>query len=466
MKRWIGKLILFASDFAAVSIAYTLFYGAKFYQGLTLEEAPPIQMIILSGLILSLGWLVILMMFGVYRTTFAVSRTDELLTIFKVVTVGTAFLFITTFNPDKPLTFFRINRSNILYYWFLVLFFLGIGRIIIRTYQRKLLKKGYGRRRTIIIGTGKQGKLAYDRIRAYPIIGFDVKGFIELNPAERVSNIPEPILGTIENYKEVCTQHKIEDVIIALDNPSRESLFEIVEKCNGFPAALRAVADIYEVAVGSARVQHVFGVDLVDILPENYSLGFRIAKRIIDILISAAILTMFLPLLIIIGLIIRFNSKGPVFYRQKRIGQNGEIFTMYKFRSMTYDRKRLLGAQLTQDKDPRVTQFGRFLRQFRIDEIPQFINVLEGDMSVIGPRPELPYYVRKYIKEIPLYSKRMRVKPGLTGWAQVNQEFSESVREIRKKLEYDLYYIENMSIKLDIQIMLATIKIILTRRGG
>ena len=464
MSRITEKILLIALDLIAVNIAFILVYILKFHSGLMGVEVPPLLSgVVMSGIALSTAWFLILLFFGLYRSKLAVSRTDELLTIFKAVTLGTVVFFLLLASDSENLQL--PSRISIFNYWAFLIFFLSTGRIIIRTYQRNRLRKGLGRRKTLIVGTGKRAQEVYDEIRSHQLTGFDVQGFLDPSRGE-IAEAPGHILGTIDKFEEVCDRLKIEEVLIILDQPSKEELFEIVDKCDGYPVSLKTIPDIYEIAVGNARIQHIYGLKLVDILPENYSPGFRLVKRIIDITVSAVILFLFLPLWVVIGIAIKLSSRGSVFYRQNRIGQNGEKFTMYKFRSMVQDADREPGPVLTQARDPRIIGVGRILRRLRIDEVPQLINVLEGEMSLVGPRPELPYYVQLYIKQIPLYSKRLRVKPGITGLAQVSQKFSESVKDIHKKLEHDLYYIENMSFKLDLKILLATSVTVLTRRGG
>lgn len=468
MSRITEKAVLIISDLVGINLTYVIVYMLKFRPGLIETGiSPTLPGVVMGGVILSGCWLLILLLFGLYRSKFAVSRTDEILTVLKAVTLGSVVLFIVLFilmfDYKNLLSPFRINIFN---YWMLLIFFLSTGRIIIRTYQRNRLKKGHGRRKTLIVGAGKKAREVYDQIRSYPVTGFDVQGFLNTSPESSSGIKSGQILGGMDKYSEVCDKYRIEEVLIILDRPSRKKLFEILDKCDGYPAALKTIPDIYEIAVGNARIQHLYGLQLVDILPENYSPGFRIAKRIIDISVSSFVIFFFLPIWVITGIAIIIDSKGSVFYRQKRVGQNGNIFTMYKFRSMVHDADRIPDQVLTREKDPRITNVGCVIRRLRLDEVPQLINVLEGEMSLIGPRPELQYYVQRYVKEIPLYSKRLRVKPGITGLAQVKQKFSDSVTDIKTKMEYDLFYIENMSLKLDLKIFLATFFTIITRSGG
>lgn len=463
MSRITEKIVLILLDLVALNLAFFLVYVLKFHSGLMEAELPPsLSGVVMAGAALSILWILNFILFGLYSSKFAISRTDEIVSIFKAVTFGIVILFILLIDLENLL----LSRFNIFNYWALLVFFLSLGHIIVRTYQRNRLKKGRGRRKTLIVGNGKRAHEIYEQILSQQLTGFDVQGFIDPDPRKQEIAASEGTLGALDQFDAICDQHQIEEVLIILDKTSKKKLFEIVDMCNGYPVALKTIPDIYEIAVGNARIQHIYGLDLVEILPENYSPGFRLVKRITDISVSALVLFLFLPIWVLISMAIRINSRGRVFYRQKRLGQNGMEFMMYKFRSMYPDADTNTEQHLTKEKDPRITSVGRILRKLRLDEVPQLINVIEGEMSLVGPRPELPFYVQQYRQQIPLYSKRFRVKPGITGLAQVKQKFSESVKDIQKKLEYDLFYIENMSLRLDLKILLATVVTVLTRRGG
>jgi exopolysaccharide biosynthesis polyprenyl glycosylphosphotransferase len=191
----------------------------------------------------------------------------------------------------------------------------------------------------------------------------------------------------------------------------------------------------------------------------------RVVKRLIDIVVSLIVLVAGLPLWILIAILIKIDSRGPVIYKQERVGKDGKIFTLYKFRSMHENAEALTGPTWAMKNDPRVTRVGKILRKLHLDEIPQFVNVLKGDMSLIGPRPERPVFVEKLSKEIPLYRRRLKVKPGITGWAQVKYKYDESIEDVKKKLQYDLFYIENMSLRMDLKIIAYTILHILSGKG-
>ncbi|HDP67355.1 MAG TPA: sugar transferase, partial [Candidatus Marinimicrobia bacterium] len=212
------------------------------------------------------------------------------------------------------------------------------------------------------------------------------------------------------------------------------------------------------------KTSHIYGVSLIRFFKSNMKTWEWLLKRIIDIVISLIVLVVFLPFWLIIALIIRLDSKGPVFYKQKRVGKNRQEFELIKFRSMQHNAEELTGPKWAEKEDPRMTRVGSFLRKTGLDEIPQFFNVLIGDMSIVGPRPERLHFVNELEKSIPFYSRRLIVKPGITGWAQIKYKYDESIDDVREKLRYDLYYIENMSVLLDLKIIIQTLLIGLRKK--
>ena len=222
--------------------------------------------------------------------------------------------------------------------------------------------------------------------------------------------------------------------------------------------------DMYEIVSGMARTNQIYGVPLIEVMPEIMPPGSKLFKRIVDIVLSGLILILYSPLLLISIILIKLTSKGPVFYKQERVGRNEKVFTMYKFRSMVQNAEEY-GPEWAGEDDPRITGVGKILRKMYIDEIPQVINVLKNEMSIVGPRPERPYFVTKLKNEIPYYYKRLSVKPGITGWAQIKHKYDSSLEDVKEKLQYDFYYIENMSLKLDFKIMINTIIVVLLMKG-
>jgi len=217
--------------------------------------------------------------------------------------------------------------------------------------------------------------------------------------------------------------------------------------------------------MGQARTQQIYGFPLIEINPQIMQPWEKTVKRLMDVLFSLFFLILTLPVFILVALFIKLETPGPVFFKQKRVGKNGEAYTIYKFRTMIQHAEKYTGPVWAGKRDPRITRVGRFLRKTRIDEFPQFINVLAGEMSLVGPRPERAYFVEKLKREYPYYLRRLKVKPGITGWAQVKGEYDTSIEEAKEKLAYDLYYIENMSLRMDLRILLYTIAVMLRFKG-
>lgn len=222
---------------------------------------------------------------------------------------------------------------------------------------------------------------------------------------------------------------------------------------------------MYDIISGQARTNQIYGLPLIDILPELMPAWERSMKRVMDIIVSTFVLTIFSPIWLLLGIIIKIDSKGKILYRQKRVGKEEQIFEIFKYRSMSAGAESNTGPVWAAEDDPRITRVGTFLRKSRLDEVPQFINVLMGNMSLVGPRPERPFFVERLKKEVPLYSKRMRIRPGITGWAQIKHKYDESLDDVKRKLRYDLFYIENMSLRMDFKIILSTIKVIISGKG-
>ena len=260
-------------------------------------------------------------------------------------------------------------------------------------------------------------------------------------------------------------EHNVEEVLIALEYDERQKVFDIMGSCNGHHVNIKIVPDLYDIIVGQVRTNQIYGFPLIEILPKLMPAWEMRIKRTIDIFVSALILFLFSPIWILIALAIKLDSKGSLFYNQKRVGRNAKVFHMHKFRSMVYDAESMTGPVWAGKNDPRITRFGRLLRNLRIDEIPQLINVLKGEMSLVGPRPERPFFVEQLKKDIPYYSRRLRVRPGITGWAQVKHVYDQSLDDVKKKLQYDLFYLENMSLRMDLKIILNTIYTVLTGKG-
>jgi exopolysaccharide biosynthesis polyprenyl glycosylphosphotransferase len=323
--------------------------------------------------------------------------------------------------------------------------------------QKKVNK---GNRNTLIIGFNRIGIQVYQRLIKYTTNKDKVLGFVDIFDPENIDTNKWPgnkYLGSIQNFKTIVQYYNITYIYIAIDTKDITLLHKIVGLCNVAQVRYEFANEINDVIYGNT-IQQIFKD-----LDRPWEFSFR---QIFDSILAFFIIILFFPLWMILSLLIILDSKGPTMYSQERIGKDGRIFRVFKFRTMFTDAEKLSGPVLATKKDPRITRVGHFLRKTRIDEIPQLINVLIGDMSFIGPRPERPYFVDKYIMEIPMYKNRSKIKPGITGLAQVTTGYDEGLEDVKLKLKYDLEYASAKdSFLLNTKILLKTIWVVLTGKG-
>jgi exopolysaccharide biosynthesis polyprenyl glycosylphosphotransferase len=328
------------------------------------------------------------------------------------------------------------------------------------------LIKGIGRRCGLVIGFNDKGKEVLDSISNAPALGLDIEAFVAVkneNIGKEHNGIK--VEGTTDQLVEIIEKYNAKEIIIALEKEDHDILVDVISKTEGKNLSLKIVPDLYEILSGQARTSQIYGMPLIDIMPELMPEWEKKLKRLMDIIISLLILLLSTPITILTSIAIKIDSEGPIFFKQERLGQNGKPFNVYKFRSMIKDAEKHTGPVWSQKDDPRVTRMGKFVRRARIDEIPQMFNVLKGEMSLVGPRPERAFFVEKLSQEIPYYKRRLKVRPGVTGWAQIKHKYDETIDDVKIKLRYDLFYIENMSIRMDFKILLRTVFVVLFGKG-
>jgi exopolysaccharide biosynthesis polyprenyl glycosylphosphotransferase len=464
MNKSVEKLLVLSTDFITINLAGIIYFILRVETGWFAMLIMPEFFIPL--LIIYIYWLIIFTFVGMYRTWFAASRFDEISTLFKASFVGIFLLFFAIFLDDYFHGVESGNRILIFIYWGIFLILVGLGRLFVRSFQRNLLIKGIGRRNALIVGFNKKGKEVHDQMLEHRALGIDVKGYVAIiNDSVEDSYKNTSILGTINEIQNLIEKTDAKEVILALEKDDHDLLVDIISKCEPKNVGLKIVPDLYDILSGQARTSQIYGIPLIDIMPQLMPEWEKKLKRIFDIVVSLIILLISSPVIVIASLAIKLESKGPIFFKQERCGLNNKTFRIIKFRSMVHDAEKKTGPVWSQKGDPRITRVGKIIRKLRIDEIPQMVNVLRGEMSLVGPRPERPFFVEKLSEQIPYYKRRLKVRPGITGWAQVKHKYDESIDDVKIKLRYDLFYIENMSLRMDFKILFRTIFVVMFAKG-
>lgn len=457
--KWIVSWTILFSDFIAGFIGYSIVL-----QSVVAKTFPNYYEQIIVWIIFQILWSILFLINGLYKGEYIVSRMFEIETMIKITfTIIVLYVFVDALRFVN----FPINARGMARYW---LIFMSIAlsiRFMIRSFQKYLLRNGVGREKTIILGKNRRGLSAAKYLLRHEDQGYDIVGFIKAmdDPTEEINTGKIPVLGEELNIGTIIRDNEVSDIVLALEKPDHTRILSIMGQINGFPVTVKIVPDLYDVMSGLVRTQQIAGMPLIEINLEYTNWYQRGLKRMLDLLLTIPFLIIVSPFVFIISIAIKTESKGPVLYKQERVGRDFRKFKTIKFRSMHHNAEDKTGPMWAEQNDPRVTKVGRFLRRFRLDEVPQFINVIKGDMSIIGPRPERPYFVDKLSKEYPLYHRRLSVLPGISGWSQIKHPYDEEIEDIRQKLKYDFYYIENLSFGLDLKIMISTIWVMFSGQG-
>lgn len=458
------KFLLIAADFVTINLAWAIYFYLRNESGIFAQFTEP--GFVIPMLVIFFYWFVLFVFFGMYRTWFALSRFDEIFTLVKTTFWGTFILFFAIFIDDSGSGESRGNRFLIFIYWGLMVSLTISGRLLLRSIQRKLLVNGIGRKKAIIVGFNERAQEIHDQINSHPALGIDVIAYVaikEENLGKEYNGVE--VAGRVNEIEDIIDRLGVKEVILSVSRQHDDLLIEIISRCENKDVMLKIIPDLYEILSGQARTMQLYGFPLIDINPQLMTEWERAAKRVIDVVVSFIMLIVTSPIILATALAIKLDSKGPVIYKQERSGLNGKVFRVYKFRSMYQDAEKRTGPIWSTKDDPRITRVGKFIRRVRIDELPQIWNVFKGEMSLVGPRPERPFFVEQLAKEIPYYKRRLRVRPGITGWAQVKHKYDENIEDVKTKLQFDLFYIENMSLKTDIKILFRTVFVVLFGKG-
>ena len=413
--------------------------------------------------IIPLFWLTLYYVQGYYQNIYRKSRLKDFFQTFLTCFLGVIVIFFALLLDDNVTTYKNYYLS------FFILFSLHfvltyLPRLIITTIKVHNVHNHKIYFPTIIVGDGEKALKIYTDLQNEEITsGNKIIGYINKN-GKKNDFFSLQYLGTTNQLTEIISQYKIEEIIIALEQEEENEIFDIICLA-GQDVEIKIPADRKDILMGNVKSNAIFNTPLITVTQGLMAPWQQILKRIFDILISLIAIIILSPLYLITSIIVYTTSKGPIFYKQERIGYKGEPFYMHKFRSM-YTNAESNGPMLSSgDKDPRITPFGRFMRKVRLDEIPQFYNVLKGTMSIVGPRPERQFFIDQIVKKAPEYRLLHRIKPGITSWGQVKYGYAESVDEMVERLKYDLIYLENPSLSTDIKILFYTAVIILQGRG-
>ena len=458
-----GKYIL--SDFISASVAWLLFNILR-YEVFAIDEGADSLLDylqypgVLGGqVVIPLFWLVLYYFSGYYNKPFGKSRLTELFSTFITVLIGTVFVFFALLLNDIP-------RSIDIYY---KLFFGMFGLQFFITYIPRLLITQSGMRKiknrewamkVLIIGAGgKAVRIAHDLYR----LGYDICGFVSEDERTPVKADRNQVLGTVEDIPVLMEKENVDEIVLAVESKNNKALLGILYSLYRYKRPIKVLADRFNM-LSKIQLRTIRGIPLVDVTDNNFSPAERNIKLFLDKVCSVVALLLLSPLFAYIAWRVKKDSPGPVFFRQERIGYLGQPFWMYKFRTM-YVNAEENGPSLSSEDDLRVTPFGRIMRKYRLDELPQFWNVLKGDMSLVGPRPERKYFIDEIVKTAPYYYLLHNVRPGITSLGMVKYGYAASVDKMVERMEYDILYYENMSLTLDLTILIYTVKTVITGKG-
>ncbi|NEN22196.1 sugar transferase [Cryomorpha ignava] len=466
-KTQVSKYII--ADLMSAAVAWVLFYifRKKFIEPLKFGYDIPFQFderFYYGLMLIPLFWLALYALFGMYRNIYRRHRLRELGQVLLSSITGVIILFFLVLLDDEIASYVYYYKS--LMVLFLLHFTLSFTlRIILTTQSVKRIHKRKIGFNTIIIGGNEEALNVYREMEnMMPSPGFKFVGYVSVNGKDHLLQEELPWLGKFGEINRVIEEKQVEEVVIAIESSEHNNLGSIVSNLESMKVKIKIIPDIYDILSGSVKMSSIFGAPLIEINTEIMPSWQFFLKRLIDFFGSIFAIFILVPVYIILTILVKLSSPGPIFFKQERIGQHNRPFYIYKFRSMYLNSERK-GPQLSSKHDPRITPIGRFMRKTRMDEIPQFFNVLKGDMSLVGPRPERQYYIDQIVKVAPHYRHLQKVKPGITSWGQVKYGYAENVEQMVARLKYDVLYIENMSLAIDIKILAYTIIIILKGSG-
>jgi Undecaprenyl-phosphate glucose phosphotransferase len=472
-------VVLIAVDMIMLQSAFLATYWFRFYSGIWLVPLgiPPFGMYLAAGAVVALVFFGIYYAMGMYTGRGGRTIEDDLVGLFKGVVLGSLLVLALAFFL-RGLTF---SRSFFGLFFLSTFIFLTVGRVLARIFLRSVLRRGVGAARTLLVGVSPMRARLLRTFHELPGLALRPVGWLRApgdpeHPAaapadgnaaaasvldargrrRRGRPLPEPpLLGEVAQIRDVVLAHGVDLVILTLPFDQLPLVRKVAADLSNLNVDIQFVPDLFSLHTSRMRLKEIAGLPFISVREEALGGVDRVVKRSFDLAATSLGLLVLSPLLAVLAVLVKLSSPGPVFYRQERIGRDGHEFAMLKFRTMRTDAEAASGPVWTTEDDPRVTPLGRFLRRYSLDELPQLVNVLRGDMSLVGPRPERRVFVDRFAREMPRYFERHRVQSGLTGWAQVHGLRGNT--SIAERTLYDLHYVENWSLLLDVRILLMTI---------
>ena len=442
-------------DAVVIFVSYLIAYLIMYYND-GAQLALSTQEYFSALIIIIPGFLILYEFFELYTPKRVSGRRSEIANIFKYNSIGFLIFTLTLYLGGKNMDMHHFSRRLVIIFYILTNVLMVFERSSIRIFLMNIRQKGYNQKHVLLIGYSRAAEGYIDRVKQNPEWGYNIRGILDDNKERGFSYNGIKVIGTIQNLHMILEMNVLDEIAITLSIKEYEHLEAIVNDCEKSGVHTKFIPDYNNFIPTIPHIEDLWGLPVINIrhvpLTELHN---AYIKRIVDIFGALFGIILFSPVMIISAILVKLTDGGPIIYAQERVGLHNKPFRMYKFRSMAVQKPSEEKSKWTTPNDPRVTGVGRFIRKTSIDEMPQFFNILKGDMSLVGPRPERPFYVEKFREEIPHYMIKHQVRPGLTGWAQVNGFRGDT--SIQKRIDHDLYYIENWTLGFDFKIMFLTI---------
>jgi Undecaprenyl-phosphate glucose phosphotransferase len=442
--------IKIATDMFMLAVAFGLAYATRFIGIIPVTDGiPPLDETLVS---LAMSLVIFPITFhqaNLYTTNRSRTHIGELFAVFKASITATLILVALTYFTRE-----RYSRLTLGLFLGYALVLVSVTRLVLRLALAEVRRRGFNLKTILVIGEGVLGLRVVETVRDHRELGFRVVGVLAQDQEKARKKVRgAPVIGGVEDVEKVLDAQQVDQVIIALPLDQQLVVKDLMERLALRTVDVKVVPDLYQYITLYGGLEEFGGLPIISLQGDPMDGWSRVAKRAFDILFSLLAIGVTAPIMLLTAVMVKLTSRGPTLYRQERMGMDGHTFHILKFRTMRTDAE-LSGAMMASAEDPRRTPIGTFLRKYSIDELPQFFNVLVGDMSLVGPRPERPVFIEEFKRQIPRYHLRHKVKSGITGWAQINGLRGQT--SIQKRIEYDLYYIENWSLLMDLKILVRT----------